>query len=76
MGGFSMKAIEFVAKAEKGSIKIPKEYQKQLSDNFRVIILQQEVSATKKTTRKKHALGDPKIKTKGFVFNRGEANAR
>lgn len=29
-----MEAIEFVATAEKGSIKIPKEYQGQLQDQF------------------------------------------
>lgn len=34
-----MRAIEFVAKAEKGTIKIPKEYQKDLQDQFRVLIL-------------------------------------
>lgn len=73
---FLMKAIEFVAKAEKGSIKIPKEYQNQLQDKFRVIILQQEVVTVKKTTRKKRTLGEPKLKTKGFIFNRDEANAR
>lgn len=71
-----MEAIEFVASAEKGSIKIPKEYQGQLQDQFRVIILQELSAVAKKTTRKKRSLGEPKIKTKGFKFNRNEANAR
>jgi hypothetical protein len=70
-----MEAIEFVAKADKGSIKIPKEYQNQLQSEFRVIILQ-EGSIPKKTTRKKRTLGEPKIKTRDFKFNRDEANAR
>ncbi len=70
-----MEAIEFIAKAEKGSIKIPKQYQEQLNDQFRVIILQ-EVSAPKKEAQVKRKLSAPKIKTKGFKFNRDEANAR
>jgi hypothetical protein len=71
-----MEAIEFVAKAEKGSIKIPKEYQEQLHDQFRVIILQETSAPEKKAARKKRTLSAVKIKTKGFKFNRDEANAR
>lgn len=70
-----MEAIEFIAKAEKGSIKIPKQYQEQLHDQFRVIILQ-ETSAPKKKTPGKRKLSAPKIKTKGYKFSRDEANAR
>jgi hypothetical protein len=70
-----MQAIEFMAKAEKGSIKVPKEYQEQLQDQFRVIILQ-EANTSKKSTSKKRVLNAVKIKTKGFKFNRDEANAR
>lgn len=71
-----MEAIEFFAKAEKGSIKIPKEYQEQLHDQFRVIILQEASTPDKKASRKKRTLSAVKIKTKGFKFNREEANAR
>ena len=71
-----MQAIEFVAKAEKGTIKIPKEYQGQLQDQFRVIILQETVTTQKKASRKKRTLTAVQIKTKGFKFNRDEANAR
>lgn len=70
-----MQAIEFIAKSEKGSIKVPKEYQEQLQDQFRVIILQEAV-APKKSANKKRTLNAVKIKTKGFKFNRDEANAR
>ena len=70
-----MQAIEFIAKVEKGAIKVPREYQEQLQDQFRVIILQ-EVVAPKKTVRKRRTLNAAKIKTKGFKFNRNEANAR
>ena len=51
-----MQAIEFIAKAEKGSIKIPKEYQEQLHDQFRVIILQEASVPEKKVARKKREL--------------------
>jgi hypothetical protein len=34
-----MRAIEFVATAEKGTIQIPKEYQEELKDQFLVIIV-------------------------------------
>lgn len=71
-----MEAIEFIAKAEKGSIKIPKKYQEQLNSQFRVIILQEAVTSEKKVTKKKYTLSDPKIKTKGFKFSRDEANER
>lgn len=42
-----MQAIEFMANAEDGIIKIPKKYQTQLSDTFRVIILQDNSSTCK-----------------------------
>ncbi len=71
-----MRAIEFVAKAEKGTIKIPKEYQGELQDQFRVIILQEAFVPEKKPSRKKRTLTAAQIKTKGFKFNRDEANAR
>ena len=48
-----MEAIEFIAKIEKGSIKVPKKYQEQLQDQFRVIILQ-EATTQKKSAPKKH----------------------
>jgi hypothetical protein len=63
-----MQAIEFIAKVEKGAIKVPKEYREQLQDQFRVIILQ-EATAPKKSSGKKRTLNAVKIKTKGFKFN-------
>lgn len=67
-----MQAIEFVAKAEKGKIKIPKEYQEQLQDQFRIIILQEAVISEKKVARGKRVLKAFKAKTKGLKFNRDE----
>jgi hypothetical protein len=71
-----MKAIEFITKAKNGVIEIPKEYQEQLQDQFRVIILQEVAPSEKKSASKKRTLSDAKIKTKGFKFDRDEANAR
>jgi hypothetical protein len=71
-----MEAIEFIATAQKGNIKIPKQYQEQLNDQFRVIILQEAVAPEKKGPRKRRTLNAVRIKTKGFKFDREEANAR
>jgi hypothetical protein len=71
-----MKAIEFITKAKNGVIEIPKEYQKELQDQFRVIILHEAPALEKKALRKKRTLSAAKIKTKGFKFSRDEANVR
>jgi len=68
-----MKAIEFRAKADKGVIEIPEEFRNKLDHEVRVILLWEETE--------KEYLGKPrftavKIKTKGFKFNREEANER
>ncbi len=64
-----MRAIEFVADAEDGIIKIPKEYQAQLGHTFRVIILQEE-SALPKKSRKKRTFDAIRITTKDLKFDR------
>ena len=69
-----MQAIEFIAEAEDGTIKIPKKHLKNLNKEFRVIILIDGVPKESKT-KKKH-LNALKIKTKGFSFSRDEANER
>jgi len=71
-----MQAIEFIGKAEKGTIKIPKEYQEQLHDQFRVIILQEASVPEKKMARKKRTLNAIQLETKGLKLGRDEANAR
>lgn len=71
-----MHAIQFVTTAEKGKIKIPKEYQEELKDQFLVIIVKNLSSSDLQPQRKKRVLSAPKIKTKGFKFSRDEANER
>ncbi|HVW98835.1 MAG TPA: hypothetical protein VHA52_00110 [Candidatus Babeliaceae bacterium] len=67
-----MHAIQFLAKPEKGKIEIPQEYQKELQDQILVII----VKSTPSSALKNRSLSEPSIKTKGFKFNRDEANER
>lgn len=71
-----MHAIEFVANAQDGMIKIPKEYQKQLGDEFRVIILQDALSSEVKKNRRKRTFDAVRITTKDIEFDREEANER
>lgn len=68
-----MQAIEFITKVKDGIIKIPKEYLDSLKEEFRVIILIDEKEPKKTKKRELKAL---KIKTKGFKFDRDEANKR
>lgn len=68
-----MQAIEFMTKAENGVIKIPQKYLSQTQATLRVIILleQDEPEAEKK---KFHT--GVELDTKGFKFDRDEANKR
>ncbi len=68
-----MKAIEFKAKADKGVIEIPEKFKNKLDQEVRVILLLED--------KENEYSGRPrftavKIKTKGFKFNREEANER
>lgn len=70
-----MEAIEFIAQAEAGTIKIPKKYLKNLEGKVRVIILI-ENELKKDHEQKKPKFSALKIKTKDLKFNRNEANER
>ncbi len=71
-----MEAIEFVANAQNGIIKIPKKYLKNLPEEFRIIILINSEPIEKQKEAKKKQLTAIKIKTKGLSFDREEANKR
>lgn len=72
-----MRAIEFIAISEKGTITVPKEYQNQLKGTFRVIILQdQEPTQLEQKSSKRKSLTAVQIETKGLSFTRDEANER
>lgn len=71
-----MKAIEFIANAENGTIKIPKKYWKDLEHELRVIILVKEITPDEKLKKTSKQLKAISVKTKGLVFDRDEANER
>lgn len=72
-----MQAIEFTTKVKDGVIEIPKEYLKTLHNKCRVIILvESKITSHKAITKSKRQLSSLKIKTKGLVFDRDEANER
>lgn len=72
-----MQIIAFIAKAKNGIIQIPQEHLqdlKSIQNNLKVIILVEPKEAPIKKKRK--PLTSLKVKTKGLVFDRDEANAR
>ena len=72
-----MKAIEFIADAQDGTIKVPKKYWKDLEQKLRVIILVDEQMPEAKPKKiGKRQLKAMSVKTKGLVFDRDEANER
>lgn len=71
MKGTFMKAIEFITtKKQGGMIEIPKKYAKEVSGEFRVILIL-EPNPEKKAVRKREFKAF-KVKTKGLKFNRAE----
>ena len=75
-----MQAYEFYAKPKGGVIHIPEQYRDQMADNILVIILEKKpllLNREETNTRKKtDLLSSPSLKTKGWRFNREEANER
>ena len=51
--GKIMQAIEFIGHMEDGAVKIPKEYQDQLSKTFRIIILYDESTDLQEAKKKR-----------------------
>jgi hypothetical protein len=73
-----MNAFEFTTYVENGIIKIPEKYRKNLSKEIKVIVLFDAVQKAsrlekRKSLKKITSLGIP---TKGFKFDREEANER
>jgi len=66
-----MQAYEFYAITENGFIRIPDEYKKKLGEKVKVIVVNDENSDLDWDE-----LFPPMINTKGFKFNREEANER
>jgi hypothetical protein len=70
-----MATIEFDAMEENGMIKIPQEYINNISGSFKVILIfnDEEKAEDNNVSSKFNAV---KIRTKGFKFNKEEANER
>jgi hypothetical protein len=68
-----MLVFEFNAVMEHGSIPVPKEYQDKIPGKFQVIVKAEEENATNDDDLTFTAM---ELDTKGFVFNRDEANER
>ena len=71
-----MQAYEFYTKPENGVILIPEQYRHQISSNVMVIILDKTPRKVTSMKRKTDLLSPPVLKTKGWKFNREEANER
>ena len=67
-----MYTIEFEAKVNDGTIKVPDKYKNRLGNNVKVIILAKEDN--EKITTK--GFSTVKLKTKDFIFDREAANER
>lgn len=74
-----MKAIEFATNIKNGIIKVPQKYLESLEDgSFRIIVLIDNPQKTnsRKSLNLKNKFKAVKIDTKGFKFDRNEANKR
>lgn len=70
-----MRAIEFETQIEEGLIKIPIQHLKKAQGSVKVIILLDETNQDKISEVDEGIFDQIQIKTKGFRFNREEANA-
>ncbi|MDR0306239.1 MAG: hypothetical protein LBI42_05285 [Chitinispirillales bacterium] len=69
-----MTAYEFRASVSGGVITIPAEYRNKISNQVKVIILSEEPE--NQADNKKVIFKAMKLDTRGFVFNREDANER
>jgi hypothetical protein len=75
-----MQAYEFYTKPKNGIIQIPENYKNLITEDVMVIILEKKsapvVNLEANKQRKTDVLSPPVLKTKGWKFDREEANAR
>jgi hypothetical protein len=75
-----MQAYEFRAKPENGMIPIPEDYLDKITDEVNVIVLEKSSSQVTRERifvgKKTDLLSPPAYNTKGWKFDREEANAR
>jgi hypothetical protein len=75
--GYIVKAIEFSGDVKNGMVKIPKKFLSSLSDgSVRIIILVNEQEALNKKLPLKKRFKSIGLDTRGFKFDRDDANER
>lgn len=70
----NIETIIFESKIEDGKIIVPSKYVSDLPNRFQVIIVAEKNES--KTSKKKKEFKAFKVKSKGFKFDRDEANER
>ena len=72
-----MKAIEFSGNIKDGVVKIPKKFLPNLADeSVRIIILVKDQEPSRKKPSLKKRFKSVSLDTRGFKFDRNEANER
>jgi len=73
-----MQAYEFYATPENGVIKIPEQYKDKITSGVKVILLEEKdrIKKIEDGQEKSPQFLPPVYKTKGWKFNRDEANER
>lgn len=75
-----MQRYEFYAEPKNGMIPIPERYRERITNSVMVIVLEKKhvnLNFNELNTRKKtDFLSPPSLKTRGWKFNREEANER
>jgi len=74
-----MQAYEFLTKPTNGIITIPEEIRRKITSNIKVIILELDQGSTddnSATIRKSKMILPPSLDTRGWKFDREEANER
>ncbi len=74
--GVKVQTFEFKIKPHNGMIKLPPKFQQWDDRQIRVILLIEEIGSTIQTQKNHYAFDAVSLNTKGFRFNREEANER
>ncbi len=71
-----MQAVEFETQIEEGIIKVPSQFLQKSSGSVKVILLYEEKNQEQSVAQNTSIFDQVRLKTKGFRFNREEANER
>ena len=71
-----MQTFEFKVKPQNGMINLPPQFQQWDDKAVRIILLIEEINSPVQTKKNRYAFDAVSLKTKGFRFNREEANER